>query len=303
MRSTGTSAVPRNAATAAAARAGSTWGSSSRQREASIRSARLPAPSTAITASSMSRPGESAASKARRNCSGSTSACRPISRYSASLPTPVGAALAYEILGCGVKPCEKAIGTAARRNARSKARAKSRCDVKRSGPRFAYRIRIRWTTGAWPPTGWFLGEISALRCLGGDPQVVDRGQGQQFPAGRADLDLGVHRGADAAVEARGPAAVVLLVLAERILPVLPEPVLVQAGVEVVPREHLGLVALAGGEPVEVDAEAGQHLGGRFDPAGVREVLAPAVETSAFFPDAPDDGADAPIAPRQQALDQ
>src|SRR3954469_5345039 len=89
-----------------------------------------------------------------------------------------------------------------------------------------------------------------------------RGQGQQLPAGRADLDLGVHRRADAAVEARGPAAVVLLVLAQRVLPVLPEPILVEARVEVVPREHLGLVALAGGEPVEVDAEAGQHLAGR-----------------------------------------
>ncbi len=100
-----------------------------------MRSARLPAP--ARTASSTSRPGESAASRATRNSSGSVSVCRPISRYSASLPTPVGAALAYEILGCGVKPCEKAIGTAARRSARSKARAKSRWEVKRSGPRFA----------------------------------------------------------------------------------------------------------------------------------------------------------------------
>jgi hypothetical protein len=65
----------------------------------------------------------------------------------------VGAALAYEIFGCGVKPWEKAIGTPARRSARSKARAKSRCEVNRSGPRLAYRIRTRWTTGACPPSG------------------------------------------------------------------------------------------------------------------------------------------------------
>ena len=49
----------------------------------------------------------------------------------------LGAALAYEILGFGVKPWENAIGTAARCRARSKARAKSRCEVKRSGPRLA----------------------------------------------------------------------------------------------------------------------------------------------------------------------
>ena len=51
-------------------------------------------------------PGESAASSAARRAAGSTSAWRPISRYSASLATPVGAALAYEILGWGVNPCE-----------------------------------------------------------------------------------------------------------------------------------------------------------------------------------------------------
>gem|GEM_PF-6187940 len=47
-----------------------------------------------------------------------------------------------------MKPCEYATGTPARRNARSNARAKSRCEVNLSGPRLAYLIRIRWTTGA-----------------------------------------------------------------------------------------------------------------------------------------------------------
>ena len=61
----------------------------------------------------------------------------PISRYSASLAAPVGDALAYEILGCGVKPEEKPIGMPARRTARSKARAKSRWLVNRSRPRLA----------------------------------------------------------------------------------------------------------------------------------------------------------------------
>jgi hypothetical protein len=45
------------------------------------------------------------------------------------------------------------MGTPARRTARSNARAKSRCEVNRSGPRLAYRIRMRWTTGACPPSG------------------------------------------------------------------------------------------------------------------------------------------------------
>ncbi|GIF52321.1 hypothetical protein Afe04nite_68600 [Asanoa ferruginea] len=45
------------------------------------------------------------------------------------------------------------MGTPARFTARSKARAKSRCEVNRSGPRLAYRIRMRWTTGACPPSG------------------------------------------------------------------------------------------------------------------------------------------------------
>jgi hypothetical protein len=59
------------------------------------------------------------------------------SRYSASLATPVGAAPAYEIFGCGLNPAEYAIGSPARRTARSIARAMSRWLAKRSRPRFA----------------------------------------------------------------------------------------------------------------------------------------------------------------------
>ena len=53
----------------------------------------------------------------------------------ASLAIPVGAALAYEIFGWGWKPALKAIGTSARRRARSRARWKSRLELKRSRPR------------------------------------------------------------------------------------------------------------------------------------------------------------------------
>src|SRR6478609_3454222 len=132
--------------------------------------------------------------------------------------------------------------------------------------------------------------------------VVDDGQGEQLLAGRADLDVGVHLRADAAVEARGPAAVLDLDLLQRVLPVLPEPVLVEAAVQVVPGQHLLVGALAGGVPVDVDAGAGQALLGGGDPALVREVLAPAVEAAAVLVDGPDDGADPAVAAGEQALD-
>src|SRR3954447_2571437 len=132
---------------------------------------------------------------------------------------------------------------------------------------------MRCTTGACPPTGWFLAIVLALLVgVRGRAQPVGRGEREQLLAGGADLDLGVHRRADAAVEARGPAAVVLLELGRRVLPVLPQPVLVEAGVEVIPREDLQLVALADGVPVEIDAEARQLGRGGLDPAPVGEVL-------------------------------
>ena len=68
---------------------------------------------------------------------GSTTSASPISRYSASLAAPVGDAPAYEMRGCGLKPDEYAIGTRARKIARSKARLKSRWLVNRSRPRLA----------------------------------------------------------------------------------------------------------------------------------------------------------------------
>ena len=87
------------------------------------------------TASMMSSPVGSDSSSRARSFSGSRCAVRAISRYSASVPTPVGAALAYDTLGCGVKPAEYAMGTSARRRARSKARWKSRWLVNRRRPR------------------------------------------------------------------------------------------------------------------------------------------------------------------------
>src|SRR5437016_2004096 len=137
------------------------------------------------------------------------------------------------------------------------------------------------------------------------PAALDDGERQEFLAGGADLDLGAHLRADAAVEARGPAAVLDLDRAvglQRVLPVLPEPVAVQARVQVVPGQHLGVLAFAGGVPVEVDRLVRQRLLGRRDPAVVGEVLAPPVEAAAVAPDLLDDPADPAVAAGQQALD-
>src|SRR5690606_40527591 len=84
--------------------------------------------------------------------------------------------------------------------------------------------------------------------------------------------------------ARSPAAVFDLGARDGVLPVLPEPLAVEPGVEVVPRQDLVLLALARGVPVDVDAAP---LGGGHPPLE-GEVLAPAVETAAVLPDGPDD---------------
>ena len=82
-----------------------------------------------------------------------TLSASPISRYSASLAAPVGEAFAYEMRGWGEKPDEYAIGTPARRSARSKALPKSRWLVNRARPRLAYFTRSRCTGGACC-SGW-----------------------------------------------------------------------------------------------------------------------------------------------------
>ena len=56
---------------------------------------------------------------------------------SAAEAAPMAAAPAYEIFGCGVKPALYAIGTLARRSARSRARWMSRWLVNLSRPRLA----------------------------------------------------------------------------------------------------------------------------------------------------------------------
>src|SRR6202034_2648347 len=98
----------------------------------------------------------------------------------------------------------------------------------------------------------------------------DRQRQQLGPAG-ADLDLGAHRRAGAAFEARGPAAVLYLFGPRRVdrrEPVLPQPVPVEPGVEVIPGQHLRVAALTRGVPGQVHAIVGQSLGGVAFPAVV-----------------------------------
>src|ERR1035437_5181279 len=121
-------------------------------------------------------------------------------------------------------------------------------------------------------------------------------------AGGPDLDLGVHLRADPTVEARVPAAVLDLDVVEGVLPVLPQPVLVQAGVEVVPGQHLVLLTLASGEPGDVDRLVRQGDLGTPHPAFIAEVLAPAVEPGTVTPGRLDDLADTAVTAGQQSFD-
>ena len=117
------------------------------------------------------QPGGSAASSAARTAVRVARSGTAISTYSASLADAGrrGADVARSS-GAGVKPAEYAIGTSARRSARSNARAKSRWLVNRSRPRLAYRSRSRCTAGG-----------------GGGPSGVPRpsvGVGSRSGAGR-----------------------------------------------------------------------------------------------------------------------
>src|SRR3954447_68510 len=151
-------------------------------------------------------------------------------------------------------------------------------------------MRSRWTTGGG-------GGRSGCRDI---RSASDRSQRQHLPPGRADLDLCAERGADAAVVAGGPAAVVDLDRAQRVLPVLPHPVLVETGVEVVPRQDLGLLALTRGVTVEAHRSLGEHLSAGLLPPLEREVLAPPVEAATVAPHLLDDRADSSIAAGQQS---
>ena len=133
-RVTGTDGADTNASTAACSTSRGTCGSRTPHDDASTRSGRL-VPIGASTTSTTSMPAGRLSSSAACSRPRSTRSATEISTYSASLATPVGAAPTQLIFGWGEKPAEYAIGTCARRSARSKARAMSRWLVKRSRPR------------------------------------------------------------------------------------------------------------------------------------------------------------------------
>ena len=130
------------------------------------------------------------------------------------------------------------------------------------------------------------------------------GQRQQLLAGRADLDVGAHLRADAAVEARRPAAVLDLDLVERVLPVLPEPVLVQAGVEVVPGQHLVVASRSRVvyQSTSTGWSASAVVGARPSSARSEKCSLQPSKRPPSSPDRADDRADPAVAAGEQALD-
>src|SRR5690606_581169 len=105
--------------------------------------------------------------------------------------------------------------------------------------------------------------------------------------------------AGAAVVAGGPPAVGQADLGERVLPVLPQEILVEAGRDVVPRQDLVLGAVPVDVPVDVEAVVGHGL----EPQVEAEVLAPLLDRAAAAPRLLDHGAEASVAARRQTLDE
>src|SRR5579864_9405713 len=92
---------------------------------------------------------------------------------------------------------------------------------------------------------------------------------QQPLPGRAGLNLRTHSRAYAALEARGPPAVIDLFRAGRIdgrEPVLPQPVALQAGVEVIPRQDLVVAPFPRRVPVKVQSVGRERAGRALFPA-------------------------------------
>src|SRR5215207_427793 len=221
------------------------------------------------------------------------------------------------------------MGTPARRRARSNARPKSRWLVKRARPRLAYFTRSHCTGGRCC-SGWVRGVATRPSVTSSGPsflhhwwapgvafsaswltsdansgslrQIGDWCERKQRATGRADLNGGVQLRTNPALEAWRPAAVVDLDLIQGVLPVLPQPLPIQAGIQMLPGQHLGVVALARGVPVKIDSGAIQASLGATSPTLVREVLAPAVESAAIPPNCFDDRAHTAIAATQQSFD-
>src|SRR5262245_51594925 len=211
----------------------------------------------------------------------STSRVHSTSRYSASLSYPTASAGPKLTLGRGEKPSVNATGSSATRNARSKARATSRCEMNRTGPRLAKRIRIG--KPASPRNAHLLLAAHAEQPHRHGPAGGEVLTGALTPArgrdGRRNHVLQRVPRAHPAVVARRPPTIGEPVLGQRGLPVAPEEVAVQAGGDVIPREHFVLGAVARHVPVGVEALDGHGLQPTVEP----EVLAPLLERAARTP--------------------
>src|SRR5581483_11926976 len=115
--------------------------------------------------------------------------------------------------------------------------------------------------------------------------------------GRGHDVLEAVSGARTAVVARGPAAVLDGGLGQRVLPVGPEEVTVQAGRDVVPGQRLVLLAVAVGHLVEAETLSSQRL----LPQREVEALRPLLEGATGPPDPLDDPAHTAVAPAGQSL--
>src|SRR6056297_2687802 len=206
----------------------------------------------------MSMPAGSAVDRAARSDRGSIGAAKVSSAYSPVEATPTGRASGKDTFGCGVKPSEYAMGRSARRNARSQTEVRSRAEMKRVRPSLVQQMRYRSSTRTSS------GSTAMCVAFGGGRQRLAaaesrREDGKTEATGVPGVVLETQAGADAAVVAGGPAAVVELLGGPGILPVLPQPALLQAGVEVVPGQRLVRAALAPAVPGEVDAGLGHGL--------------------------------------------
>src|SRR5580704_2865345 len=216
---------------------------------------------------------------------------RRTSRYSPSDSQPVGRASPKLTSGWGTKPCEYATGSPLRRKARSHIRATSRWLVKRILPSLEKRRRSRrFSSGSTADEldrdAVALGEVLA-RALA----PARRRHSRRHDVLEAELRAG------ATVVTRRPSAILDGNARERVLPVAPQKVAVQAGRDVVPRQRLELAPVAVTHLVEA-----QPLGGeRLLPQREVEALGPLLERAPGAPDPFDDGAHPTVAPAGEPL--
>ena len=114
---------------------------STRHSTAVTASCNAGARSTSGSAPMTAMPSGNASLSSSGNASRSTSRTNSRSRYSPSLSWPVESARPKLTFGWGEKPSLNASGSSVMRNARSIARATSRCEIQRTLPCFVYRSR------------------------------------------------------------------------------------------------------------------------------------------------------------------